>query len=97
MAGHRVRALEAPITKQAEFQFRISLQMKVCLESPLHPGSHLQDSWPLSAAKPLQFVTELDGNRNLSHRMSKIEILYCFTALLTMDRHLQRVSYFKPK
>lgn len=27
--------------------------------------------------------------------MSKIETLYCFTALLTVDRHFRRVSCFK--
>lgn len=47
-----------------------------------------RNSCPIPAAKSLQFASELDGNRNLSHRMSKMEILYCFTALPTMGTHL---------
>lgn len=46
-----------------------------------------QETVALHQLQNLHFVTECDGNRNLSDRMSKIETLYCFTALLTMDTH----------
>lgn len=81
--GHQQRAVEATITNRKN-----SVSHFTTIEgmSGITPAHRLpKETVALHQLQNLHFVTEWDGNRNLSDRMSKIETLYCFTALLTVD------------